>query len=217
MSTSGERSQQRKLILVRHSTPEIEPQRPASQWRLSDEGRLRCRTLVGRLAAYHPTLVVTSTEPKAIETGQIVAQELGIPCKIAEGLHEHERSGVGWGSREEFLAQVALLFERPSELVFGDETADQAHNRFAKSIASVVQQIPEGNLAVVSHGTVMTLFISRAAGLDPFPFWRRLSLPAFAVLSLPDFDLLQVVENAEPHGDDKPQRQSSSEEPCHES
>jgi hypothetical protein len=39
------------------------------------------------------------------------------------------------------------------------------------------------------------LFIARAAGLDPVPFWKSLGLPAFAVLSLPDLRLLEVIEN----------------------
>jgi broad specificity phosphatase PhoE len=177
---------------------------PASQWQLSDEGRRRCETLAERLAAYDLATVVASEEPKAAETGQIVAEALGLPFETAPGLHEHERGVVkSLGSREEFQARVVRLFERPSELIFGHETADEAHVRFARAVTNVLEQHPVGNpsspsgrsLAVVTHGTVMTLFIARANGLDPVPFWKRLGLPAFAVLSLPDLHLLEVVES----------------------
>lgn len=160
----------RKLILVRHSVPEMVTGVPASQWRLSDEGRRRCELLAGRLAAYHLAAVVSSTEPKAAETGQIVAEFLGLPFETAPGLHEHERGVVqALGSQEEFQMRVACFFEHPSELVFGLETADQAHKRFAGAIAHVLSRHPSGNLAVVSHGTVMTLFITRANGPRPGP------------------------------------------------
>ena len=57
-----------KLILVRHSSPEIVPAVPADQWPLSEAGRLRCKTLAKKLAAHHPNVVVSSTEIKALET-----------------------------------------------------------------------------------------------------------------------------------------------------
>jgi broad specificity phosphatase PhoE len=186
----------RKLILVRHSLPEFITGVPASEWRLSEEGQKRCLMLAERLREHDPAVIVASQEPKAVETGQIVAEVLRIPFDIAEGLHEHERGPVrSLGSREAFQARVASVFERPGELVFGLETGDQARTRFAHALDRVIGQHPAGNLAVVSHGTVMTLFIVHATGLDPVPFWKRLGLPAFAVLSLPDLSLLEVIEN----------------------
>ena len=188
----------RSLILVRHSLPEMVTGVPASEWHLSAEGRRRCAVLAGRLAAYELAAVVSSEEPKAVETGQIVAETLGLPFEMALGLHEHERGVVSdLGSREEWEAQVARFFEHPDQLAFGHETADQAHTRFARAVASVIQWLPAGNAAIVSHGTVMTLFISRTARLDPMPFWQGLGLPSFAVLSLPDLGLLELVASME--------------------
>ena len=167
---------------------------PGSQWQLSEEGRQRCKDLAERLAAYDLAVIVASQEPKATETGQIVADMLDIPFETAVDLHEHERPTIGYlGSREQFQARVASLFEHPRELVFGSETADEAHSRFANAIDNVVEQHPSGNLAVVTHGTVLTLLVSRAAGLDPVPFWKSLGLPSFVVLFLPALGLLEVV------------------------
>jgi broad specificity phosphatase PhoE len=181
---------------VRHSLPEFVTGVPASQWRLSGEGRRRCEVLAERLAAYDLAAVIASEEPKAAETGQIVARILGLPFATAPGLHEHERGVVqDMGSQEAFQAQVARFFEHPGELVLGYETADEAHARFAASVASVLEQHTTGDPAIVSHGTVITLLIARANDLDPVPFWKCLGLPAFAVLSLPDLALLEVVAN----------------------
>jgi broad specificity phosphatase PhoE len=174
--------------------PEIVSGLPANQWRLSDAGRLRCKRLAERLATYDPDVIVASLEPKAIETGQIVADVLSKPFETAENLHEHDRSNVGpLDTKEQFEAGVAGVFENPQKLIFGRETADDAHRRFAEAVAGVIGKYASGNLAVVTHGTVMTLFVARAAGLDSFPFWKRLGLPSFVVLSLPGFGLLTVV------------------------
>jgi len=191
----------RKLILVRHSLPEMVTGVPASEWQLSSVGRRRCIDLAGRLAACDLGAVVSSHEPKAIETGQIVAETLELPFETAVGLHEHERGVVrDLGSPEDFRAQVARLFEHPGELVLGYETADEAHARFVRAVNSVLARWPATSLAIVSHGTVMTLFIARAAGLDPVPFWKSLTLPCFAVLSLPDLEHLETVADADTEG-----------------
>jgi broad specificity phosphatase PhoE len=92
------------------------------------------------------------------------------------------------------------LFEHPDELVLGYETADEAHARFARAVADVLSSHPSGNLVIVTHGTVMTLFIARAGSaghFDPIPFWKGLGLPAFAVLSLPDLKPIKVVRGVE--------------------
>lgn len=187
-----------RLVLVRHSLPEMVTGAPASEWHLSAEGRRRCTALAGRLAAFGLAAVVSSQESKAVETGQIVAGTLGLPLETAPGLHEHERGVVrDLGSREEFQAQVARFFEHPDRLVLGYETADEAHARFARAVASAIERRPAINLAIVSHGTVITLFVARATGLDPVPFWKGLGFPSFVVLSLPELALLEVVADVE--------------------
>jgi broad specificity phosphatase PhoE len=167
---------------------------PASQWVLSTEGRRRCQSLAKHVATYEPAAIIASEEPKAVETGQIVARILGLPFETALGLHEHKRAVVrDLDSPDTFQAQVAAFFERPGELVLGFETADQAHARFTQALSRILERHSAGNLAIVSHGTVMTLLIARANHLDPLPFWRNLGLPASAVLSLPDLKLVEVV------------------------
>ena len=192
----------RTLILVRHSLPKMVTGVPASQWRLSAEGRRRCTALARCLSAYGLGAVVSSQEPKAVETGRIVAGTLGVRFETAPGLHEHERGVVtDLGSREDFQAQVARFFAHPDQLVLGYETANEAHTRFARAIASAIEGRLAATVAVVSHGTVMTLFIARAVGLDPTAFWKSLALPSFAVLSLPGLDLLEMVADVEAAAD----------------
>lgn len=184
-----------RLILVRHSQSQVDPSHPAREWRLTIEGRRRCVDLAEHLAHYQPEIIVTSVEPKAIETGKIAADHLEIPCHTAQGLHEHERSQVQFMGDDAFLEAVANLFARPAELVFGDETADQAEARFTQAVESVIAAYPHQNIAIVTHGTVMSLFVGRVIDEEVFAFWQRLGMPAFVVLSQPDLTLQARVES----------------------
>jgi broad specificity phosphatase PhoE len=70
------------LILIRHSQSQPKPERPASQWQLTKEGRRLCIALAERLAAYAPDVIVTSRERKASATGALVAARLGRPIAV---------------------------------------------------------------------------------------------------------------------------------------
>jgi broad specificity phosphatase PhoE len=182
----------RFLLLVRHAAPEVVPGVPAREWRLSDDGRRAAEALAARVTPYLPSLVATSAEPKARETAELLAARLGVPTESAAGLHEHVRDNVGYLGRERFEAAVAACFARPDELVLGRETAAQALARFSRAVEAVLAAHPAGNLAIVTHGTVMALFVAARTGRDPLPFWRGLALPDLVVLSLSDFALLDA-------------------------
>jgi broad specificity phosphatase PhoE len=186
-----------KLILIRHSQSQVDPDSPAHEWPLSEEGRRRCAPLAQRLAVYAPEVIVASRERKAAETATRVAATLGVRLETALGLHEHERARAPFTSAEVFERTVATFFERPDDLVFGEETAAQARERFDRAVQGVLALHPGKNVAIVSHGTVMTLFVAQHAGVAPFPFWKRLGMPALVMLSLPDFGLLEVIERLE--------------------
>ncbi len=179
--------------------PVIETGVSAHQWVLSEEGRESSARMARQLRKYAPQLVVTSTEPKAVETGAIIAATLELPRKKVSNLQEHDRHGVPvFESREAFQAQVAQFFTHPDELIFGNETATEALERFTAAIHEILAGHPEETVVVVTHGTVMTLFVTAANPQDPIPFWKSLGLPAFVVLSRPDFRL-ERVENHYPN------------------
>jgi broad specificity phosphatase PhoE len=184
----------KNLILVKHSLPEIIPTIPAKEWRLSQSGQVRCIPLAEKLESYSPDVIVSSVEPKAIETAQIIVSQLNKPFCIFEGLHEHDRTGLDFLEKEQFETKVKDFFVRPDRLVLGRETARQAVERFSKALAGVEVEYPDKNIVVVAHGTVITLFVKNFNELEAFAFWRNLDLPSFVVLSLPSHKLVKTVE-----------------------
>ena len=170
------------LILVKHSLPEIVEHIPASQWNLSDEGKRRARVLADRLRYYQPEVILTSVEPKAMQTAEILANALQLAMQVAANLHEHERNKTGFLSQGVFEAKIQEFFENPDRLVLGNETADQAHDRFRHAIDSLVNRHRNQNVVMVAHGTVISLFVSRLTGLPAFLLWKELGLPSYIVL-----------------------------------
>ena len=144
-----------KLILIKHASPLVVPGKPPEQWRLSDQGRESCGPLAEKLRGHQPAVVVSSVEPKAIETAEFVAASLGVSHHTAPGLHEHDRSNVPHMRSGEFISMMELFFRRPDELVLGKETASEALARFSKAVDAVVSQHADQTIAIVSHGTVI--------------------------------------------------------------
>jgi broad specificity phosphatase PhoE len=187
-----------KLILIKHSVPQTNPHVPPNQWPLSDLGRRRAEKLAEKLRLHRPDLIVSSLEPKAMETGQIIAAILGAPFETAQDLHEHDRSSnSAYTTQAHFEGQVAQLFENPDRLIFGRETANEAYLRYKTALLNLIDNFSGETLAVVSHGTVMALFVAHANKFDPFPFWKQLGLPSYLVLARPEFGLLTDIENVE--------------------
>ena len=180
------------LILVKHALPLIDPAVPASQWQLSEAGQAGAQVLTQKLATYHPDLIFSSAEPKAIETAHIVATVLDKQVEVVEGLHEHDRRNVGFLEKRKFEASIAQFFDQPDQLTLGTETANQAYHRFSKGVTGIIERYPDKNVVLITHGTVLTLFVSRLAGIEPFPFWKDLDLPSWVVLSQPDLGLVSV-------------------------
>jgi len=172
------------LILVKHSLPEIEQDQPAREWHLSNQGMERARRLATQLTAYRPEVLVSSAEPKARETAEILAELLGLQVHVKQDLHEHDRSETGFLSKEQFQKAIQEFFLNPAEPVFGKETADEAHSRFSKAMHSVLETHDNQTAVVVAHGTVISLFVSRLLGISDYALWNELGLPGFVVLDM---------------------------------
>ena len=172
------------LILVKHSLPEVVEGRPANTWKLSEEGQRRAQRLAEELRDFEPEVILSSEEPKAKETAEIIANHLRRTIQMVSGLHEHDRSNVPYLSQDAFQASIRSFFQQPDQLVFGKETANEAHLRFYRAIHSILNENRNRTVVVVTHGTVLALFVSRLTGSSDLELWSMLDLPSFVALDL---------------------------------
>jgi broad specificity phosphatase PhoE len=172
------------LILVKHSLPEIVETIPARDWHLSKDGQLRAERLAERLLAYNAEVLIASVELKAVETASAIAEVNQLSVQIMAGLHEHDRTGTRYLSKDEFQNSVLKFFQKPNALVFGNETAEQAHARFSGAVHSALEIYQNKTIIIVAHGTVISLFVSHLTGMAGFSLWKELGLPGFVVLDI---------------------------------
>lgn len=181
----------RTLHLIKHGQPEIVPGVPAHEWALSPGALDGLPELVYALWP-RPDLVVCSEEPKARATAQALADAEGLPLRPMVGLHEQLRYTAPWrDDPAAFEADIARFYAEPASIVSGEESADDAHRRFANAVRAVVAANPQETIALVGHGTVISLLVARANGLDPLDVWRSTGL--LGVLSV-DADSLRLRE-----------------------
>jgi broad specificity phosphatase PhoE len=184
------------LILVKHSLPKIVKHIPANKWKLSVEGKLRSHRLAESIKHFQPETIASSNEPKARETAEIIAGLLHLRLHIIEDLHEHDRTDTPYLAHDRFQASIREFFQRPDQLIFGTETANEAHARFARAVHSVLEKHMNKTVVTVAHGTVISLFVSRCTGLSELFLWKELGLPSFVVLDRHSNSLIAKVNIA---------------------
>lgn len=186
----------RTLHLIKHGKPTLVEGVPAHEWHLADDALTELPKLIDRLKPV-PQIIISSEEPKAKATAQALAAALGVPCRPMVGLHEHLRYTNAVTSPKEFRSRMLRFFAEPDKLVIGEESAADARTRFGNAINAVMQANPQENVAVVAHGTVISLLVAQAGGLDPVPLWESLDLlgvlsVAWPQLKLNDQNLLHL-------------------------
>jgi broad specificity phosphatase PhoE len=182
------------LILVRHSISQPQPGISAHQWTLTAEGQARCAALAAQLRPYQIARVATSDEPKAIATARLLADHLEVtaPLIIEPDFCETRRDTAPYFDSEgEFHAAVHAAMNRPDEVLFGEESFSSARRRITLALGRVMNAHHSETLAVVTHGTIMSLLLGHVSEKDPFEIWRSLGMPSFAVLT-PNLDLLDL-------------------------
>lgn len=179
------RSTDATLILVRHSNSEADPGVPQAEWSLSAAGRTRARALADRLRPLSPDSIHSSPERKARETADILAAALQLRVTVVPDLREHDRTGVPFfHTPGVFEEHIRRLFESPQKRVFGNESAAASLARFRRAIAEVSGSGARRPL-VVTHGTVMSLYLAAELGVDAALIWKQLAMPCHAVLGDP--------------------------------
>jgi broad specificity phosphatase PhoE len=171
-----------KLILVKHATPQVSPDVPSNRWVLSGERDRQCEWLADALAAQGATRLYSSIEPKALETASYVARQLRLALHPRFNLHENDRTGLGLVNEDVLRSKIREFFQQTDRCVIGRETANSARRRFTTSVAGILAEDHGRPLAIVTHGTVLSLFVAQYNNLAPFELWSRLGLPSYVVL-----------------------------------
>ena len=172
----------RALYLIRHASPNVQPNVPAVDWTLSDRGIAEAERLGETARSWGLRALYTSTESKAKATALIVGEACGLGAAVVQGLEEL-RFDEWIGNADAFSDAVKSILEHPEAVVRGAERGSAAAARFA----AAMQIVEQGDLpaAVISHGRVLTAYLAELLHLDdPFALWRSIPMPGWALLDL---------------------------------
>ncbi len=169
------------VYLIKHASPQVQPEVPAEEWLLSADGVAEAKRLGVEAQGWDLRAVYCSSEPKARSTGLLIADELRLPLRVAEGFEEIR---IGWiGNADAYGERIREVLEQPAVAQRGTERASDAAERFASAMQIVAQaELPA---AVVAHGRVLTAYLTNLLQLeDPYAFWRAMPMGGWARLDL---------------------------------
>ncbi|MCC6387690.1 MAG: histidine phosphatase family protein [Dehalococcoidia bacterium] len=161
------------VILVRHALPEVVHGASPASWGLSQRGREDGVLLAHALAGRVDPLVYSSTEPKARQTADVIALRLGLRAVEDARFGEIERP-LAWAANHGDLVRRYLDGEEHA----GWEPRGDAIARFGAAVAQARRSGGDGDIAIATHGTVMTLWAAAITEMaDPAAWWASLTFP----------------------------------------
>ena len=162
------------ITYVRHAmavqTDGVHP----ADWHLDAAGRADAARMAARLEVA-PAIgcLISSTEPKAMETAEAIAERWGTELVAEAGLREAVRPWIGPGYRA-----VVHRYLR-GELPEGWEPHGDVEARMAASVGMAAEVAAGRPIVVVSHGLSLALHLGQRLGrdFDRESFWSCLAFP----------------------------------------
>lgn len=170
-----------KLYVVRHAQVLIDPAVPSHRWELSPEGIQSTQELARRESWHGVREIWHSPEPKAIGTAHVIAEHAGLVMKSHEDLRELAFE-AGYLTAEEFQARVGAYFQGGQDDPAFEPFAE-AQARIVQAVRDLVAQAAGQDVAIVSHGRILTVLYSHLFGRRLGPEeWRSIKLPDLSVI-----------------------------------
>lgn len=163
------------VFFITHPEVDIDPAVRIEDWSLSHTGVSRMQKMLEHSWVAGIKSVYTSTEKKAIDGAQIVANHLSLDITPHERLGENNRSATGYLPKAEFESVADQFFSKPTESIRGWETAISAQHRIVSETQRILKTTPaEHPIAIVSHGAVGALLLCH---LNGWPIDRKFDQP----------------------------------------
>lgn len=153
------------LRYLSHPQVRVDPAVAVPDWGLSDVGQSRTESVSHSPSLQTTTLIISSSERKAVETADILAAPLKLQVEVRPATHENDRSATGFLTPDVFEETANRFFEHPHESIDGWERAIDAQSRIVDEVNSAIQTHDAGDLLIVGHGGVGTLLYCHFANV----------------------------------------------------
>lgn len=151
---------------ISHPQIIVDPDILVPNWSLSEVGLARLVAIADEGWVTSLGKIYASTETKAIETAQALANDRRIPCTYSAEMGEIDRASTGYVPHDEHERLADALFAQPTESAHGWERAIDAQARIFAGVTEVLSRDTfAGPIAFVGHGGVGTLLACKLEGL----------------------------------------------------
>lgn len=146
-----------QLLLIRHALPLRSEPGEGADPDLSEEGVAQAMRLPDALKRYPITRLLSSPQKRAIQTGQPVADALGLPIEVDDRLAEYDRDMAQYIPIEQIAAEHP---EEMARLMSGHLPSSVDEEAFLARITEAVMDIAseaeaDDTVVVFSHGGVI--------------------------------------------------------------
>jgi probable phosphomutase (TIGR03848 family) len=160
-----------RLLLIRHALNDWVGKRVAG-WTpgvsLNEEGREQAARLAQALEPVPLQALYSSPLERAVETAEPIAKSHGLPMEIRDSIGESRYGELEGKPIEDIFKED--LWEKwrlnPSRTRFpGAETTYEVQVRVVEQLEQILQDHPEGNVAVVTHADPIRVAVAHYVGL----------------------------------------------------
>ncbi len=153
------------LILIRHGETrknvdkKLHSQNDTEE--LNSTGIIQIKEAAEQIMKFKPSKIYTSLENRAIQSGQLISQQLNIPIESIDGLQERnwgEFIGKPWTEVQRVLDQMSLE-ERFNYTPPTGESWKEFEARLIKTLNKILEQNGGLNTVIVTHGGVIRALI----------------------------------------------------------
>jgi len=157
------------IYLIRHC--KATGQEPGAQ--LTSDGQLEADQLANFLADKQIEYIVSSPYDRAVSTIQPLAHKLKLKIQIDHRLRERVLSTH---DLDNWMEKLKETYEHLDLALPGGESSREAMNR-GVSVLEEINERSERNIAVVTHGNLMSLILKYYDDRYGFEKWSRLTNP----------------------------------------
>ena len=164
-----------RAILVRHgqSVSNADPRSASIPTevgdRLTDKGREQARAVAGFLPNHGPTLLLTSPMRRARETAGIVNEELGLPCRELDYIHElresdeYQHLAPEEQKLQRWSVRMAEHAEDPDHSPEGGESFNDVLGRVLRFKTELKELGDAGEVPLaITHGLFLRFFLAHS-------------------------------------------------------
>ena len=156
-----------QLILVRHALPvRRELLEGVADPELSEPGRAQAALLAEYLGSEAIDAIYVSPLRRATETAGPLADRLGLPVIVSDGVAEFDRSSNEYVPVEELKATNDPRWQQMLDDTWDerDETRSDFISRVVTTIDGIIAAHPAQTVAVVCHGGVINAYLTSVLG-----------------------------------------------------